>query len=446
MKPPSTDARPHELKVGKIVFPLCERADGRFVSWWKSGTKRNLVSAVSMPKLKAKLEAIAVQIINGNIDGAQLDASDHRTYIAAREALRPHKIPVDIAARDYAAARAMLGEVPLLDAVRFYQRNAGSEIIEKLTREVILEFSAAKTAQELSESYRDQIRKDLARFSERFGEHVLGDVKSSDIDAYLDTLGHVRRKLDGKKVVGKVFVPASGWRRNQVRNTIATLFAFARDRHFLPQEKTTQAERVTRRKTVSHTSPVYTPDQLRIYLEATREHAREWLPWLAIGAFTGMRTGAILRLHWRDVHWDQGVIEVTAGNSKIGRRYLAPLHAALVEWLEPWRHTSAAHGSGRVVPASPPVAKLTAKLTRWTCIKWRKNALRSSFISYRMAETGDPVLVARECNTSATEVSREYQDIRTLTGEFVTKELAAEWFGVRPPLRGKVVEPQFRFA
>ena len=425
---------PRELRVGKLVFPLCERADGRWVSWWKNGTARKLVSAVSLPRLRRKMEQVAIGILNGNLDAAQLDAGDHRAYVAARDALRPYGIAVDLAAREYAAARALLGEVSLQDAARFFQRNAGSEIVEKTTADVILEFIGAKKAQELSASYLEQLGKDLPRFGRSLGPRIIGEIKAAEIECYLDTLGHTTRTPAGEKT----FVGASGWRRNQVRNTIATLFIFARDRHYLSAEKQTEAERVVRRKTSSQTSPVYTPAQLRAYLAAIQAHAPEWLPWLAIGAFTGMRTGAILRLDWQDVHWPQKVIEVTARNSKTGRRYLAPMPAALLAWLQPYRKAV-----GAVAPAHPDVAKITARLSIITGQKWRKNALRASYISYRMATTGDPVAVANECNTSATEVLMHYRDVRTITGEFVTADLAAEWFALLPEQPGKIVPAKF---
>ena len=88
-------------------------------------------------------------------------------------------------------------------------------------------------------------------------------------------------------------------------------------------------------------------------------------------------------------------------------------------------------------------ARASARLSIITRQKWRKNALRASYISYRMAATGDPASVANECNTSATEVLTHYRDVRTLTGEFVTPDLAAEWFAVLPVQPGKIVTDQF---
>ena len=192
------------------------------------------------------MELVAIGILNGNLDAAQLDAGDHRAYVAARDALRPYGIAVDLAARECAAARAIVGEVSLQDAARFFQRNAGSEIVQKLTTDVILEFIGAKKAQELSASYLEQLGKDLPRFAKCNGPRLIGEIKAAEIERYLDTLGHTTRTAGSGE---KTLVRASGWRRNQVRNTIATLFIFARDRHYLPAEKQTEAERVVRRKT-----------------------------------------------------------------------------------------------------------------------------------------------------------------------------------------------------
>lgn len=430
------------ITVGKIVFPLIQIGDGRWMSWWMDGTQRRQLTAVTLPKLKSKLERIAASIRSGNLDAARMDSGDHRSFLAAREVLKPYALPVDTAVREYAAARELLGDVSLLDAVRFFRRYAGVEIIEKTAADVVTEFLAAQAAQSASDSYQDQLRKDLTRFSDHFEEtKLLGEITAAEIEGYLDTAGQYRRIGRTKESAGeRVFVPAGPHRRKQVRNSIATLFAFARSRRYLPQERATQAEMVRKPKAVSGGNPVFPPSHLRAFLAATQEHAHEWLPWMAIGAFSGMRTGAILRLHWSAVHWDRASIEVNARQSKVNLRYLAPLHPNLDAWLEQWRHAE-----GFIAPQDEDPARLTAKLKGWTGQPWKKNGLRSSYISYRFALTNDAKLVAAECNTSPEEVMRDYKDIRTITGELVTKSLAEEWFNVLPPkANGKVLQANFR--
>ncbi|MEY4244533.1 MAG: Phage integrase family [Verrucomicrobiota bacterium] len=52
-------------------------------------------------------------------------------------------------------------------------------------------------------------------------------------------------------------------------------------------------------------------------------HARI-LPFLAIGAFAGIRSAEIHRLHWEDIKWDRGHIEIAGKKAKTAAR-LVPL-------------------------------------------------------------------------------------------------------------------------
>ena len=57
---------------------------------------------------------------------------------------------------------------------------------------------------------------------------------------------------------------------------------------------------------------------------------------------------------------------------------------------------------------------------------WRQNALRHSFISYRVAETGDVPRTALEAGNSPKMIFRHYR-------ELVDEQSATEWFAIMPP-------------
>ena len=59
---------------------------------------------------------------------------------------------------------------------------------------------------------------------------------------------------------------------------------------------------------------------------------------------------------------------------------------------------------------------------------WKKNALRHSFISYRVAESKDAAAVALEAGNSARMIFQHYR-------ELVTPEEAKEWFGILPTIK-----------
>ena len=65
-------------------------------------------------------------------------------------------------------------------------------------------------------------------------------------------------------------------------------------------------------------------------------------------------------------------------------------------------------------------------------MKWKQNALRHSFISYRMALVKDANQVALEAGNSPDIIFRNYL-------ELVTRTQASSWFGIEPEAKGKVI-------
>src|SRR5438132_758625 len=93
-----------ELRILGITFPLRRYDDGRLVSWYYNGTRRVRVTRVDEADLRAALELAAVRILNGQVDVNELGGVEARAMIAAREAIAKFRIPMDVVAREYAAA------------------------------------------------------------------------------------------------------------------------------------------------------------------------------------------------------------------------------------------------------------------------------------------------------------------------------------------------------
>src|SRR4029077_17090849 len=122
-------------------------------------------------------------------------------------------------------------------------------------------------------------------------------------------------------------------------------------------------------------------DQMRIMLDNV---LAVYLPWLAIGAFAGIRTEEIAPdrkskkspLLWEDFDWKHKVIIVRAETAKTREEREVPILPNLAEWLAPY-------GS-----ATGPVCLLrpcnheTRRLGKFIG-GWKHNALRDSFCSYR---------------------------------------------------------------
>ena len=97
-------------------------------------------------------------------------------------------------------------------------------------------------------------------------------------------------------------------------------------------------------------------------------------------------------------------------------------------WLAPYLKKSGPvwpHGHDYFYESQRPVA-LNAE------VKWEQNALRHSFISYRMAIVKDANQVAQEAGNSPDIIFRNYL-------ELVTQTQARNWFSIEPKAQENVI-------
>src|ERR1019366_861632 len=82
---------------------------------------------------------------------------------------------------------------------------------------------------------------------------------------------------------------------------------------------------------------------------------------------------------------------------------------------------------------SYPQTRTFRKNPKNTGINWKRNALRHSDISYRVAETSDVAKVSLEAGNSPQIIFQHYR-------ELVTPEAGIEWFGILPGKAGNVID------
>ena len=139
--------------------------------------------------------------------------------------------------------------------------------------------------------------------------------------------------------------------------------------------------------------------------------------------FAGSRTAEVCRLDWSEVNLDKELIEIKKGKAKTRSRRLVPITPNLALFLK-----DVAQSSGLVWPNSEPfLFDLMRDAGKDSGVKWKHNALRHSFISYRVAKIKNVNEVAMEAGNSPDMIFKHYR-------ELVTEKEADAWFGVTPAM------------
>jgi integrase len=335
-------------------------------------------------------------MVNDRLAVAQLTNADCDGYLRAVGLLRPFNIPLYSAVEEYLAARSLLNGEPLLSAVQGYISRRRS-VTDKDVRQIVDELIVAKKEAGLSKRYTDTLRCYLNRFADAF-ETKIGSVTSRMIEHWLS---------------GFELSPRG---RNNIRQSIITLFHFARSRHYLPKGQPTEADDVAKAKERGGKIGILTPPQLSTLMKDVPSDVGLYF---ALGAFTGMRASEILRLDWRDINLGRRHITVAAEKAKTATRRLVPIQPNLMQWLAPYRGQS-----GSLFRSRRDIAR-TIAFAKSRGVDWPSNALRHSDATYRLAAIADTARVALEMGNSPQKLMTNYR-------ELADEKDAADWFSISP--------------
>ncbi len=407
------------MKTNKARFPITVKKGSAAVKIYKStskgydyfkiayylGGKRKTQNFPEFEAAKREAEIQAGNLSRGDIEGALLSGKDRLVYCRALEAVSRFNIPLDAVAIDYAEAKKILGGVALSEAARFYVRHHSEKITPKTVREIVDEMIAAKKEQGLSLLYTSDLKYRCGAFANAF-QCPLNTVAANEIREFLNNL-----KLSPRSY-------------NNFFGAIGTLFSYAKSRFYIAKDNDV-LDGLEKRKDKGGEIEVFTPGELSKLLS----HASEDLvPILTIGAFAGLRTEEILRLEWKEIHLADKFIEITAEKAKTASRRLAPVTENLTKWLG-----LSQNRSGKVWPHSKAyLYEAFSNAARDAKLEWKHNALRHSFISYRVANIQDMNKVALEAGNSPQIIFKSYR-------ELVRPADAEKWFSIVPTGKLNVV-------
>ena len=404
------------IRRGSVVTKVyrVNRADGRevFKAVWHVEGVRTMRYFSTYAAAHAEASMKAEQLAAGKMDAAAyLTADDSVTLKEARRICG--KVPVISALQEWAKARRLC-EGSLLQAAEAWSANKRPRFASIPLAKAIDQFIAAKqrAGNEGERTYRSK----LSSLVSRFGAEVpLDTLTPRQLDDYLAQF-------------------ADGVTRNDFRKRAVTLWRWARDNRYLPELAPLAIERTLRAKEKATEIGIIDAATYARMLEYVRARHPEHLAALILAGFCGIRSDEIhgkradrrLRQTWEDVHLDKRFVRVTVAKTNTPAWRNVPLCPAAIEWLMlcPTRKGPVCEAGAmekiRLI--------LKAAVDDQDCALFPsvpENCFRHSFISHRIALTGNKPATATESGNSVNEIDRRYRVP-------LSPEDGVAWFGARP--------------
>jgi integrase len=289
-----------------------------------------------------------------------------------------------VTAADIAALAAILRETA-----------AGRAPAEPSTTLVELcnEFLLAKTRGGRSERYVRQMRTVFLSFSKGRSRVPVGQITARDIETWMN---------------GQDWAPRT---RSGNLSALRILWAWGIRRGLAVQDPTVAVERAA--GVAERPILVHTPDEVRQVLTVARQQSLDVMRHLAIRYFCGLRSAEAHRIRETDILHDDGLVLVSAANSKTRSRRLVTIAPNLRAWLSL---------GGVLRPMSPNTVQ---GVIRKSGVPWPHNVTRHSFVSYHMAAGLNAGRTAVEAGHSEAVLFRHYRAL-------VTAKQSAEFWSISP--------------
>jgi len=412
---------PITVKRGNVrvkIYRSKSRGCWSYTVAYYDGQGRKRTVFADLVKARTEAELVATRICAGELDVLELRSDDRLSYSRAIKLLAPTSTPLEVAVMQFVEAANILRGASLVEAAKFYHKHHRQVVRVRSVAQVVVELLEARQSEGCTQAHLAGLRTHLERFAGAFNSPI-GMVLGPEIQEYLQGLKTMPPK--GRKPKEFVARALSSKSKNNVRKSVQNLFHFARSSGYLPKGPT-EVDEVRGFKMPTGVIEIFTPGEVSKLLL----HAKVLLPFIAIGAFAGLRHAEILRLDWREVDLEDGHIEVKAKKSKTGNRRLVPLPDNLKAWLQPHHR-----GEGKVIRHAD-VNHLIRGVANRSGVPWKHNGLRHSFISYRVAEVQNVAQVALEAGNSPQIIFANYR-------ELVKPKEATAWFDVCPDTPENVV-------
>lgn len=414
---PQSQGRPILVTLGRTIVTVYPRPAerGRNARWviadYSTG-KRRFLSFPSEKEAKAEANRIAARINAGDAAGASMTGAERALLVRATELVVPFQLDAQTACALFAEAAKLVGPHNVVAAAKAFAKRSPASRARLPLSQAVADYLSTKTTKGRSPRHLQDLSSRLGRFVAEHPGKALADFNTADIQGWLDGV----KRADGGT--------ASAQTRRNFATVTSGLFEHFRRRGHLDENPCKDLER----ESVGAEGDIafWTPAEAEALLRAMPAVA---LPAFVVSLFCGLRSAEAARLTWGSVDLEQNHVEVRAGAAKTASRRLVPLPAAAVEWLLPHRGSPKArvypeHGSG--------LPKRVTEAAQAAGVRRVDNGARHSFVTYRVALTGDVPRAALEAGNSPTVIHAHYRGL-------TTKADAERFFNIRPDAASNVL-------
>ena len=345
--------------------------DKRIQLWFRSEREAKAAAA----NRNAEIKAHGTQVALSPVDRIQA--------IAAAEKLAPYGKSI---------AEAVDFFVAHLD------RLASSIAAIELCERVEAEFKRRLAAGEISPRHFSSMKETLKKFAARFGDKPIKLLSGAEIKAWLAS------------------EPLAVKTRNRHLGYIRNVFGLAREWNLLDADPFERVNGFNDPHARARQVQILTPEQLTNFLNAVD---RDFVPFFALSAFSGLRREEIIRLDWSEVKLERNLIDLPFAKSKNRRRKLIELSENLKAWLSFF-----ARQSGSVMPKKKLQLAFESAAKAARIVPWPQNGLRHSFCSHAVALKG--------FEWTSVQADHSVQMLRKHYWEVVDRETAERYWAICP--------------
>ena len=406
---------PREIVVGAVTVPVyrvkhpSNRSGWAYVAVYSTpeGRKRQKFADPEAAIAEARLQA--GKLAAGRVEAAGMSRGERDEWSAACQLAGD--IPLLSAMQEWRKAHDLCGS-DLVAAAQSWKDLHGAARKEISVPDAVAEFLKAKDRQgvDTKASY----RKILPRLSSL--DLPMGTVTAGMLDDWI----HATFRQQGKQEAHPVTY-------NTARQRLVTVWRWARKRGYLPKAAQTEAELLERAREPREQIGILTVAQFGSLLRLLRKEHPAHLAVGVLAGFCGLRRCEVHTQQWSDVMIDRGQLRVTNAKRNTPAMRLVELAPAAVEWLKLCKREE-----GGLVSPSMGIDRVR-QFAREAEITCPENGFRHSFISYRVAKTGDVAATALQAGNSPNVIFSNYR-------ELVTKVEGESWFNLTPAVAAKMGE------